>query len=149
KPWPYMLRTVWGDPERFKKTYFGMFGDRTYVAGDSAKRDSEDYFRVLGRLDDVVNVSGHRLGTMEVESALVAHDAVAEAAVVSRPHEIKGEAIVAFVILKQGEPGDALAKELRDWVGEQVGAIAKPDEVRFADGLPKTRSAKIMRRLLR
>src|SRR5699024_1670520 len=149
KPWPYMLRTVWGDPERFKDTYFGQFGNTTYISGDSAQRDEDGYYRVLGRLDDIVNVSGHRLGTMEVESALVAHDAVAEAAVVSRPHEIKGEAIVAFVILNEDSNGKDLSSELRDWVGEQLGPIAKPDEIRFADGLPKTRSAKIMRRLLR
>ena len=148
KPWPHMLRTIWGDAERYKETYFGKFGKHVYLAGDSAQRDEEGYFRILGRIDDVVNISGHRLGTMEVESALVAHTAVAEAAVVSRPHEVKGEAIVAFVILKQ-EPSDGLAEELRDWVSEQLGAIAKPEEIRFADGLPKTRSGKIMRRLLR
>ncbi len=149
KPWPYMLRTVWGDPERYKETYFGLFDNHTYVAGDSAQRDEQGYYRILGRIDDVVNVSGHRLGTMEVESALVAHEAVAEAAVTSRPHDIKGEAIVAFVILKGVSGSEALAGELRDWVGEQLGAIDKPDEIRFADGLPKTRSGKIMRRLLR
>ena len=149
KPWPYMLRTIWNDPERYKETYFGMYDAHTYVAGDSAQRDAKGNFRILGRIDDVVNVSGHRLGTMEVESALVAHKAVAEAAVVSRPHEIKGECIVAFVILKKDGGNDQLASELRDWVSEQLGAIAKPEEIRFADGLPKTRSGKIMRRLLR
>ncbi|WP_348765928.1 acetate--CoA ligase [uncultured Salinisphaera sp.] len=149
KPWPYMLRTIWGDPERYKDTYFGMFDEHTYVAGDSAQRDEQGNFRILGRIDDVVNISGHRMGTMEVESALVAHKAVAEAAVVSRPHEVKGECIVAFVILKQDGGSDELASELRDWVTEQLGAIAKPEEIRFADGLPKTRSGKIMRRLLR
>ena len=149
KPWPYMLRTIWGDPERYKQTYFGMYDAHTYVAGDSAQRDELGNFRILGRIDDVVNVSGHRLGTMEVESALVAHDAVAEAAVVSRPHDVKGEAIVAFVILKTDGGSDALAQELRDWVGEQLGSIAKPEEIRFAEALPKTRSGKIMRRLLR
>jgi len=148
KPWPHMLRTIWGDDARYKETYFGRFGKHVYLAGDSAQRDEEGYFRILGRIDDVVNISGHRLGTMEVESALVAHSAVAEAAVVSRPHEVKGEAIVAFVILKN-EATDGLAEELRDWVSEQLGAIAKPEEIRFADGLPKTRSGKIMRRLLR
>lgn len=148
KPWPHMLRTVWGDPDRYKETYFGMFGDHIYLAGDSAQRDEEGYFRILGRIDDVVNVSGHRLGTMEIESALVAHKAVAEAAVVSHPHEIKGEAIVAFVILKDAQR-DGLVDELRAWVAEQLGAIAKPEEIRFSDGLPKTRSGKIMRRLLR
>ncbi|KEZ77496.1 acetate--CoA ligase [Salinisphaera hydrothermalis] len=149
KPWPYMLRTIWGDPERYKETYFGMYDAHTYVAGDSAQRDEQGNFRILGRIDDVVNISGHRLGTMEVESALVAHAEVAEAAVVSRPHEVKGEAIVAFVILKSGEGNDELASDLRNWVAEQLGAIAKPEEIRFADGLPKTRSGKIMRRLLR
>ncbi|RJS92945.1 acetate--CoA ligase [Salinisphaera sp. Q1T1-3] len=149
KPWPYMLRTIWGDPDRYRGTYFGMYDAHTYVAGDSAQRDEDGDFRILGRIDDVVNISGHRLGTMEVESALVAHEAVAEAAVVSRPHEVKGEAIIAFVILKDGEGDDRLASDLRDWVAEQLGAIAKPEEVRFADGLPKTRSGKIMRRLLR
>ncbi|HET7315187.1 acetate--CoA ligase [Salinisphaera sp.] len=149
KPWPYMLRTIWGDPERYKETYFGMYDAHTYVAGDSAQRDGQGYFRILGRIDDVVNISGHRLGTMEVESALVAHGEVAEAAVVSRPHDVKGEAIVAFVILKNGKGNDELASDLRNWVAEQLGPIAKPEEVRFADGLPKTRSGKIMRRLLR
>jgi acetyl-CoA synthetase len=149
RPWPHMLRTIWGDPDRYKSTYFGKYGNQVYVVGDAAERDEEGYFRILGRTDDVVNISGHRLGTMEVESALVAHEAVAEAAVVSRPHEVKGEAIVAFAILKSGEPGEALAGELRNWVSEQLGAIAKPEEIRFADGLPKTRSGKIMRRLLR
>ena len=149
KPWPYMLRTIWGDPDRYKETYFGMYDAHTYVAGDSAQRDEKGYFRILGRIDDVVNVSGHRLGTMEVESALVAHEAVAEAAVVSRPHDVKGEAIVAFIILKDCEGDEQLASDLRNWVSEQLGAIAKPEEIRFADGLPKTRSGKIMRRLLR
>lgn len=149
KPWPFMLRTIWGDPERYKETYFGMYDAHTYVAGDSAQRDESGYFRILGRLDDVVNVAGHRLGTMEVESALVSHDNVAEAAVVSRPHEVKGEAIIAFVILQSGTGDDQLASNLRDWVSQQLGAIAKPEEIRFADGLPKTRSGKIMRRLLR
>ncbi|WP_423822681.1 acetate--CoA ligase [Salinisphaera sp. SPP-AMP-43] len=149
KPWPYMLRTIWNDPERYKETYFGMYDAHTYVAGDSAQRDEQGNFRILGRIDDVVNISGHRLGTMEVESALVAHTSVAEAAVVSRPHDVKGEAIVAFVILKTGDGNDELASDLRNWVAEQLGAIAKPEEIRFADGLPKTRSGKIMRRLLR
>jgi acetyl-CoA synthetase len=126
-----------------------MYEAHTYVAGDSAQRDEQGNFRILGRIDDVVNVSGHRLGTMEVESALVAHKAVAEAAVVSRPHEIKGECIVAFVILKNDDGSDELASELRDWVAEQLGSIAKPEEIRIVEGLPKTRSGKIMRRLLR
>jgi acetyl-CoA synthetase len=153
KPWPSMLRTVWGDDERYRKTYWPMFDGKYYLAGDSARRDADGYFWIMGRIDDVLNVSGHRLGTMEIESALVAHDAVAEAAVVGRPHDIKGEAIVAYVILRGERPtGDAAAKmveELRDWVAEEIGPIAKPDEIRFADGLPKTRSGKIMRRLLR
>lgn len=149
KPWPFMLRTIWGDPERYKETYFGMYDAHTYVAGDSAQRDVDGDVRILGRIDDVVNISGHRLGTMEVESALVSHKAVAEAAVVSRPHEIKGEAIVAFVILQNDDGDERLSSELRDWVAEQLGSIAKPEEIRFADGLPKTRSGKIMRRLLR
>ena len=153
KPWPSMLRTVWGDDQRYRDTYFGAFGHHTYVAGDSAQRDEDGYFRILGRMDDVLNVSGHRLGTMEIESALVAHSNVAEAAVVGRPHEIKGESIMAFVICRgprpEGDEADKLVKELRDWVAEQLGAIAKPDDIRFTDALPKTRSGKIMRRLLK
>ncbi len=162
KPWPSMLRTIWGDNERYIKTYFGQFPPTTgpdgreqwlYVAGDSTHRDEDGYYWILGRVDDVLNVSGHRLGTMEVESALVSHPRVAEAAVVGRPHEIKGEAICAFVICKgtrpEGKEAEALIKELRDHVGREIGAIAKPDDIRLADGLPKTRSGKIMRRLLR
>ena len=153
KPWPSMLRTIWGDDQRYVDTYYPKFGGKYYLAGDSARRDEDGYFWIMGRIDDVLNVSGHRLGTMEVESALVAHDAVVEAAVVGRPHEVKGEAIVAFVICKgerpTGEAAEKMVKELRDWVGEQIGAIAKPDDIRFAEGLPKTRSGKIMRRLLR
>ena len=153
KPWPSMLRTIWGDDQRYIDTYFPKFGGKYYLAGDSARRDEDGYFWIMGRIDDVLNVSGHRLGTMEVESALVAHEAVVEAAVVGRPHDIKGESIVAFVICKGdrpvGEEADKVVGELRDWVGEQIGAIAKPDDIRFADGLPKTRSGKIMRRLLR
>ena len=153
KPWPSMLRTIWGDDQRYADTYYPKFGGKYYLAGDSARRDEDGYFWIMGRIDDVLNVSGHRLGTMEVESALVAHDAVVEAAVVGRPHEVKGEAIVAFVICKgerpTGEAAEKMAKELRDWVGEQIGPIAKPDDIRFAEGLPKTRSGKIMRRLLR
>ena len=153
KPWPSMLRTIWGDNARYVETYWSKFANRYYVAGDSAHRDGDGYFWIMGRIDDVVNVSGHRLGTMEVESALVAHARVVEAAVVSRPHEIKGEAIFAYVVVRGERPtakaADALAAELRDWVAEQVGAIAKPDDIRFADNLPKTRSGKIMRRLLR
>jgi acetyl-CoA synthetase len=153
EPWPSMLRTIWGDDERYSRTYWGMFGGRYYLAGDSARKDADGYFWIMGRIDDVLNVSGHRLGTMEVESALVAHELVAEAAVVGRPHEVKGEAIVAYIILKGDRPvGDAaedMIRTLRDWVAEEIGPIAKPDEIRFSDGLPKTRSGKIMRRLLR
>ena len=153
KPWPSMLRTIWGDDQRYVDTYFPKFNGKYYLCGDSARKDEDGYFWIMGRIDDVVNISGHRLGTMEVESALVAHDRVVEAAVVSRPHDVKGEAIVAFVICSGDRPlGDDAKKmeaELRNWVGEQIGPIAKPDEIRFADGLPKTRSGKIMRRLLR
>ncbi len=155
RPWPSMIRTIWGDPERFKKTYFPpeVQGGRYYVAGDGAMRDEDGYYRVMGRIDDVLNVSGHRLGTMEIESALVAHPLVAEAAVVGRPDEVTGEAISAFVVLKQerptGEAAAKVAKELRDWVGKEIGPIAKPKDIRFGDNLPKTRSGKIMRRLLR
>ncbi len=153
KPWPSMIRTIWGDDERYVDTYFPKFDGKYYLAGDSARRDEDGYFWIMGRIDDVLNVSGHRLGTMEIESALVAHDVVVEAAVVGRPHEVKGEAIVAFVICKGdrpvGEEAEKMVAELRSWVGEQIGAIAKPDDIRFAEGLPKTRSGKIMRRLLR
>jgi hypothetical protein len=147
-----MLRTIWGDNERYVRTYWEKFQNRYYVAGDSAHRDKDGCFWIMGRIDDVLNVAGHRLGTMEIESALVAHPRIAEAAVVGRPHEIKGEAVSAFVVCRGARPGaeaGALAKELREWVGEQLGAIAKPDDIRFADNLPKTRSGKIMRRLLR
>jgi len=153
KPWPSMVRTIWGDDERYVDTYYPKFDGKYYLAGDSARRDEDGYFWIMGRIDDVLNVSGHRLGTMEIESALVANEAVVEAAVVGRPHEIKGEAIVAFVICQGerpvGEEAEKMVAELRNWVGEQIGAIAKPDDIRFADGLPKTRSGKIMRRLLR
>ncbi len=152
KPWPAMVRTIWGDDARFRKTYFGQFGDRVYVTGDGAHRDEDGYVWILGRIDDVLNVSGHRLGTAEIESALAAHPRVAEAGVVGRPHEIKGEAVLAFVVVKGDRNQairDGLAAELREWVGTQIGAIAKPDEIRLVDGLPKTRSGKIMRRLLR
>ncbi len=153
KPWPSMLRNVWGDPQRYKDTYWGEWGGKYYVVGDSARKDADGYFWIMGRIDDVLNVSGHRLGTMEVESALVAHERVAEAAVVGSPHEVKGEAIFAYVVLKGERPTDGideeLTKELRDWVGKEIGPIAKPDQIRFADNLPKTRSGKIMRRLLR
>jgi len=152
KPWPSMLRTIWRNNERYIAGYWEKFNNRFYVAGDSAHRDKEGYFWIMGRIDDVLNVAGHRLGTMEIESALVAHARVAEAAVVGKPHEIKGEAVFAYVVTRGQRPtGDtsALVKELRDWVGQQLGPIAKPDEIRFADNLPKTRSGKIMRRLLK
>jgi len=155
RPWPSMLRTLWGDPERFKKTYYPEdFHGRYYLAGDGASFDEDGYIRIMGRIDDVLNVSGHRLGTMEIESALVANSRmVAEAAVVGRPDELTGEAIVAFVVLKQarptGEEAKRVVRELQDWVGKEIGAIAKPRDIRFGDNLPKTRSGKIMRRLLR
>jgi acetyl-CoA synthetase len=154
KPFPSQLRTIWGNPERFQKGYFPVEMHGNYLAGDSAHRDEDGYFWIMGRIDDVLKVSGHRLGTMEIESALVAHHQVAEAAVVGRPHDIKGESIVAFVVLKGARPADAdaakkLIAELRDWVGHELGPIAKPDEIRFGENLPKTRSGKIMRRLLR
>ena len=156
RPWPSMIRTIWNDPERFKKSYFPEeMGGTIYLAGDGAVRNEQNgYFRITGRIDDVLNVSGHRMGTMEIESALVSKsDLVAEAAVVGRPDDLTGEAIVAFVVLKRSRPtGDeakAIAKELRDWVGKQIGPIAKPKDIRFGDNLPKTRSGKIMRRLLR
>jgi acetyl-CoA synthetase len=154
RPWPSMIRTIWGDPERFKKSYYPEdFKGKYYLAGDGANRDLDGYFWIMGRIDDVLNVSGHRLGTMEIESALVANPLVAESAVVGKPHEIKGEAVVAFVVLKGPRPEGAAAKEiaqrLRDWVAQEIGPIAKPDEIRFGDNLPKTRSGKIMRRLLR
>ncbi len=149
KPWPGMLRTVYGDDDRYRNQYWNEI-PHVYFSGDGARRDADGYFWIMGRVDDVVNVSGHRLGTMEVESALVSHPSVAEAAVVGRPDELKGQGIVAFVTLEQGfEPSDALREELRKHVAKEIGAIARPDEVRFADALPKTRSGKIMRRLLR
>ena len=153
KPWPSMIRTIWGDDARFQRSYFPEKLKGYYLAGDSARRDDDGYFWIMGRIDDVLNVSGHRLGTMEIESALVAHPLVAEAAVVGKPHDIKGESIVAFVVCKgdrpQGDAAEAMVKTLRDWVSEQIGPIAKPDDIRFGDNLPKTRSGKIMRRLLR
>lgn len=155
KPWPSMVRNIWGDPDRFKKSYFPAdLGGKLYLAGDGAVRDEKTgYFTIMGRIDDVLNVSGHRLGTMEIESALVAHPLVAEAAVVGRPHDVKGESVVAYVVLKgerpDGEAAKRVVSELRDWVGKEIGPIAKPDEIRFGENLPKTRSGKIMRRLLR
>ncbi len=153
RPWPSMLRTIWGDNDRYIKTYWEKFRNRYYVAGDSARRDKDGYYWIMGRIDDVINIAGHRLGTMEIESALVAHPQVAEAAVVSKPHDIKGESAFAYVVLNvprpQGAAATALINELRGWVGDQLSPIAKPDEIRLTDNLPKTRSGKIMRRLLR
>jgi acetyl-CoA synthetase len=149
KPWPSMLRGIYKDPERFQKQYFTEFPG-IYFTGDGARRDKRGYFWIMGRVDDVINVSGHRLGTMEVESALVGHESVAESAVVGRPDDVKGSALVAFVTLKHGwTADDALKQRLRQHVAEAIGPIAKPDEIRFTDALPKTRSGKIMRRLLR
>jgi acetyl-CoA synthetase len=149
-PWPSIARTIWGDPDRYVETYFGRYGPEVYVAGDGARRDEDGYFWLLGRIDDVMNVAGHRLSTFEIESALVDDPRVAEAAVVSKPHDIKGEAIVAFVTLKSGVVGDdARLVELREHVAKVIGPIAKPDEIIFTPDLPKTRSGKIMRRLLR
>ena len=156
RPWPSMIRTIWNDPERFKKSYFPEeMGGTLYLAGDGAVRSADrGYFRITGRIDDVLNVSGHRMGTMEIESALVSKtDLVAEAAVVGRPDDLTGEAICAFVVLKRSRPTDEeakiIAKELRDWVAKEIGPIAKPKDIRFGENLPKTRSGKIMRRLLR
>ena len=155
KSWPSMIRTIWGDPERYKKSYYPSELRGYYLAGDGASRDAErGYFTITGRIDDVLNVSGHRMGTMEIESALVAHtELVAEAAVVGRPDETTGEAICAFVVLKRprptGEEAKKIANELRNWVAKEIGPIAKPKDIRFGDNLPKTRSGKIMRRLLR
>ena len=149
RPWPSMVRTIWGDPQRFQDQYWSRMPGN-YFTGDAARCDEDGYFWVLGRVDDVLNVSGHRLSTMEVESALVRHPAVAEAAVVGKPHEITGQAVCCFVTLKKGDwDHDALGKELRQWVGHEIGAFARPEEIRFSDALPKTRSGKIMRRLLR
>jgi len=149
QPWPAMLRTIYGDPDRYVKQYWSQIPG-AYFTGDGARKDKDGYFWIMGRVDDVLNVSGHRLSTMEVESALVAHEKVAEAAVVGRPDDIKGQAISAFVTLEQGvPPTDALKEELKKWVAKEIGSLAKPDEIRFTDTLPKTRSGKIMRRLLR
>jgi acetyl-CoA synthetase len=154
KPWPSMIRNIWNDPERFKKSYYpDDFQGKYYLAGDGANVDLDGYFWIMGRIDDVLNVSGHRLGTMEIESALVGNALVAEAAVVGRPDDLTGEAVCAFVVLKQDRPtGEAaikIANELRNWVGKEIGPIAKPKDIRFGENLPKTRSGKIMRRLLR
>jgi acetyl-CoA synthetase len=154
RPWPSMIRTIWGDPDRFKKSYYPDELKGYYLAGDGAIRNKDTgNFTITGRIDDVLNVSGHRMGTMEIESALVANPLVAEAAVVGRPDDMTGEAIVAYVVLKQarptGEDARRIAADLRNWVSKEIGPIAKPKEIRFGDNLPKTRSGKIMRRLLR
>ena len=144
-----MLRTIYGDPDRYVKQYWSQIPG-VYFTGDGARKDKDGYFWVMGRVDDVINVSGHRLSTMEIESALVAHESVAEAAVVGRPDDLKGQAISAFVTLEQGKTATPeLKDELRKWVAKEIGAMAKPDDIRFTDTLPKTRSGKIMRRLLR
>ncbi|MFN8559566.1 MAG: acetate--CoA ligase, partial [Dehalococcoidia bacterium] len=151
RPWPSMLRTLYKDPDRYRENYWAKFGDRNfYFAGDGARMDEDGYIWFMGRVDDVINVAGHRLGTAEIESALVSHPKVAEAAVVGRPDEIRGEGITAFVTIKQSfDPSDELRQELRQHVVREIGALARPDELRFTDALPKTRSGKIMRRLLR
>jgi acetyl-CoA synthetase len=149
KPWPGMMRTMWGDHDRFIDTYFTMYEDY-YFTGDGARKDADGDFWLMGRIDDVVNVSGHRIGTAEVESALVSHEKVAEAAVAPMPHEIKGQGLYAFVTLMTGvEESDALRKELINHVRKEIGPIATPDFIQFAPALPKTRSGKIMRRILR
>ena len=148
-----MIRSIWGNTERFKHGYYPDNLHGYYLTGDSAQQDADGYFWIMGRIDDVLNVSGHRLGTMEIESALVANPLVAEAAVVGKPHDIKGEAIIAYVVLKgprpEGEDAKHITAQLRDWICKEIGPIAKPDEIRFGENLPKTRSGKIMRRLLR
>jgi acetyl-CoA synthetase len=153
-PWPGMMRTIYGDPDRFRRTYWEHItpkdGQYVYFAGDGARRDEDGYYWVMGRVDDVINVAGHRLGTMEIESALVSHPAVAEAAVVGKPDEVKGNDIVAFVTLDGNfKPSEDLKAQLKQHVAQEIGAIARPGEIRFSDALPKTRSGKIMRRLLR
>ena len=148
KPWPGMLRGIWGDDARFVETYWSRVPGK-YLAGDNARQDKDGYYWIMGRIDDVLNVAGHRLSTIEIESALVSHPAVAEAAAVGRPHDVKGEAVAVFVTLKSGEPNDALKDALRKHVRQQIGALAAPDDIHFSAALPKTRSGKIMRRLLR
>ena len=149
QPWPSILRTVWGDDERFKKQYFSDIPGK-YFTGDGAHRDADGYYQVIGRIDDVLNVSGHRIGTAEVESSLVSHEAVAEAAAVGRPDDLKGQALVVFVVTKPGFVRDeAMRSALQNHVAGDIGKFARPDEIRFAEGLPKTRSGKIMRRLLK
>ena len=150
QPWPSMLRTLYRDPDRFVKTYFERFGPRIYLVGDGARRDSGGYFWITGRIDDVINVSGHRLSTAEIESALVAHTAVAEAAVIAISDESTGQAVIAYVTLGQdADPRSSLDEELRGHVGDRIGKFARPKRIIWADDLPKTRSGKIMRRLLR
>jgi acetyl-CoA synthetase len=150
KPWPGMLRTLYEDPKRYVKTYFNRFGPRTYFAGDGARRDEDGYFWITGRVDDVINVSGHRLSTAEIESALVSHPAVVEAAVIAVANDLTGQSVVAYVTLGSGaDPGPGMETELREHVGRQIGKLARPSRIIWADDLPKTRSGKIMRRLLR
>ena len=149
KPWPSMLRGLWGDPKRYQQVYWAEV-QGSYFTGDGCRQDADRYFWIVGRIDDVLNVAGHRIGTAEVESALVSHPNVAEAAVVGRPDEMKGQALVAFVTLRTGvRPSKELRQELRDHVAKEIGSIAKPDDIRFSEALPKTRSGKIMRRLLK
>ena len=148
QPWPGMLRGVWGDDERYAETYWSTFKGK-YLTGDNARCDKDGYYWIMGRIDDVINVSGHRLSTIEVESALVSHESVCEAAVVGRPDDLKGQAITAFVTVTDPDPGEELCKELRLHVRKLIGALAQPDDIRFAAAVPKTRSGKIMRRLLR
>jgi acetyl-CoA synthetase len=149
RPWPSMLRTLWGDDERYQRQYWSEVPG-VYFTGDGARQDEDGYFWIVGRIDDVLNVAGHRIGTAEVESALVSHPAVAEAAVVGRPDDLKGQALVAFVTVKSNiVPTEALKEELRNHVAKEIGSLAKPDNIRFAAGLPKTRSGKIMRRILK
>jgi len=150
RPWPSMMRGIWGDEARYRSTYWSRWDGMYYFAGDGALRDEDGYFWIVGRVDDVVNISGHRVGTAELESLFVAHKAVSEAAVIGVKHEIKGQALVGFVTLRNSfTPSDALAEELREWIGHKIGAFARPERVLFAADLPKTRSGKIMRRLLR
>jgi acetyl-CoA synthetase len=149
KPWPSMLRGLWGDPQRYKDVYWSEV-EASYFTGDGSRQDKDGYFWIVGRIDDVLNVAGHRIGTAEVESALVSHRSVAEAAVVGRPDDLKGQALVAFVTVKSGVTTDEnLRQELRQQVAKEIGPVAKPDDIRFAEALPKTRSGKIMRRLLK
>ena len=147
-PWPSMLRGIWGDDERYREVYWSQV-PHNYLTGDNARCDDDGYYWIMGRIDDVLNVSGHRLSTIEIESAMVSHPAVAEAAAVGRPDELKGEAVALFVTLRDVEPSDALRDELRQHVRKEIGALAQPDDVRFTAALPKTRSGKIMRRLLK